>query len=59
LGRLQGVTKKLLRVFTPKKKNLATMIRRDPNYYNMTPNQLLGEILHQELVDQMWRSHLP
>jgi hypothetical protein len=28
------------------------MIRRDPNYPKMTPNQLLGEILHQELVDQ-------
>jgi hypothetical protein len=28
------------------------MIRRDPNYHKMTPNQLLGEILHQELVDQ-------
>jgi hypothetical protein len=28
------------------------MIRRDPNYYKMTPNQLLGETLHQELVDQ-------
>jgi hypothetical protein len=28
------------------------MIRRDPNYYKITPNQLLGEILHQELVDQ-------
>jgi hypothetical protein len=28
------------------------MIRRDPKYPTMTPNQLLGEILHQELVDQ-------
>jgi hypothetical protein len=28
------------------------MIRRDPKYPMMTPNQLLGEILHQELVDQ-------
>ena len=28
------------------------MIRRDPNYDNMTPNQLLGEILHQELVQK-------
>jgi hypothetical protein len=28
------------------------MIRRDPRYPTMTPNQLLGEILHQELVDQ-------
>jgi hypothetical protein len=46
------VTKKLLRAFAPKDKNLAAMIRRDPNYYKMTPNQLLGEILHQELVDQ-------
>jgi hypothetical protein len=46
------VTKKLLRAFAPKDKNIAAMIRRDPNYYKMTPNQLLGEILHQELVDQ-------
>jgi hypothetical protein len=46
------VTKKLLRAFAPKDKNLETMIRRDPNYHKMAPNQLLGEILHQELVDQ-------
>jgi hypothetical protein len=46
------VTKKLLRAFPPKDKNLAEMIRRDPNYHKMTPNQLLGEIFHQELVDQ-------
>jgi hypothetical protein len=46
------VTKKLLRAFAPKDKSLAVMIRRDPNYYKMTPNELLGEILHQELVDQ-------
>jgi hypothetical protein len=46
------VTKKLLRALAPKDKNLAAMIRRDPNYHKMTPNQLLGEILHQELVDQ-------
>jgi hypothetical protein len=46
------VTKKLLRAFAPKDKNLTSMIRRDPRYPIMTPNQLLGEILHQELVDQ-------
>jgi hypothetical protein len=46
------VTKKFLRAFAPKDKNLTAMIRRDPNYPKMTPNQLLGEILHQELVDQ-------
>jgi hypothetical protein len=46
------VTKKLLRAFAPKDKNLTTMIKRDPNYPKMTPIQLLGEILHQELVDQ-------
>jgi hypothetical protein len=46
------VTKKLLRAFAPKDKNLTVMIRRDPRYPTMTPNQLLGEILHQELVDQ-------
>jgi hypothetical protein len=46
------VTKKLLRAFALKDKNLAAMIRRDQNYYKMTPNQLLGEILHQELVNQ-------
>jgi hypothetical protein len=37
------VTKKLLRAFTPRNPNLATIIRRDPNYYKMAPNQLLGE----------------
>jgi hypothetical protein len=31
------VTKKLLRAFTPKNPNLETMMRRDPNYYKMTP----------------------
>jgi hypothetical protein len=46
------VTKKLLRAFAPKDKNLTTMIRRDPRYPTMTPTQLLGEILHQELVYQ-------
>jgi hypothetical protein len=46
------VTKKLLRTFAPKDKNLTAMIRRDPRYPTMTPTQLLGEILHQELVDQ-------
>jgi hypothetical protein len=46
------VTKKLLISFSPKDKNLTTMIRRDPRYQTMTPTQLLGEILHQELVDQ-------
>jgi hypothetical protein len=46
------VTNKLLRAFPPKDKNLTAMIRRDPKYPTMTPNQLLGEILNQELVDQ-------
>ena len=27
------------------------MIRRDPKFKTKTPNQLLGEILHQELVE--------
>ena len=46
------VTKKLLRAFTPRNTTLATLIRKDPNYPKMTPNQLLGEILHQELVEK-------
>jgi hypothetical protein len=46
------VTKTLLRAFAPKDKNLTAMIRRDPRYPTMTRTQLLGEILHQELVDQ-------
>jgi hypothetical protein len=46
------VTKKLLRAFAPKDKNLTQMIKRDPRYPTMTPTQLLGEILRQELVDQ-------
>jgi hypothetical protein len=46
------VTEKLLRDFAPMDKNLTTMLRRDPRYPTMTPNQVLGEILHPELVDQ-------
>ena len=46
------VTKKLLRAFTPRNLTLATMIRRDPKFKTKTPNQLLGEILHQELVER-------
>jgi hypothetical protein len=46
------VTKKLLRAFAPKDKNLTQMIRRDTRYPTMTPTQPLGESLHQELVDQ-------
>ena len=40
------VTKKLLRAFTPRNPTLATMIRSDPKFKTMTPNQLLGEIFH-------------
>jgi hypothetical protein len=39
------VTKKLLRAFAPKDKNLTAMIRRDPNYPKMTPNQDVEESL--------------
>jgi len=46
------VIKKLLRAFTPRNPTLATMIRRDPKFKMKTPNQLLGEILHQELVER-------
>ena len=46
------VTKKLLRAFTTRNPTLATMIRRDPKFKTKTPNQLLGEILHQELVER-------
>jgi nucleoside-triphosphatase THEP1 len=46
------VTKKLLRAFTPRNPTLATMKRRDPKFKIKTPNQLLGEILHQELVER-------
>uniref|UniRef100_K4A379 CCHC-type domain-containing protein n=1 Tax=Setaria italica TaxID=4555 RepID=K4A379_SETIT len=46
------VTKKMLRAFTPRNPTLATMIRRDPSFETKTPNQLLGEILPQELVDR-------
>jgi hypothetical protein len=35
------VTKKLLRAFVPKDKNLASMIRRDPNYHKITPINFL------------------
>uniref|UniRef100_K3ZMI5 CCHC-type domain-containing protein n=1 Tax=Setaria italica TaxID=4555 RepID=K3ZMI5_SETIT len=46
------VTKNMLRAFTPRNRTLATMIRRDPSFKTKTPNQLLGEILHQELVER-------
>jgi hypothetical protein len=46
------VTKKLLRAFTPRNPTLATMIRRDAKFKTKTPNKLLGEILHQELVER-------
>jgi hypothetical protein len=46
------VTKKLLRTFTPRNPTLAIMIRRDPKFKMKTPNQLLGEILHLELVER-------
>jgi hypothetical protein len=46
------VINKLLRTFTPRNPTLATMIRRDPKFKTRTPNQLLGEILHQELVER-------
>jgi hypothetical protein len=35
------VTNKLLRDFAPKDKILEAMIRRDPNYYKMTPINFL------------------
>jgi hypothetical protein len=44
--------KKLLRAFTSSNPTLTTMIRRDPKFKTKTPNQLLGEILHQELVER-------
>ena len=46
------VTKKFLRAFTPINSTLATMIRGDPKFKTKIPNQLLGEILHQELVER-------
>jgi hypothetical protein len=46
------VIKKLLRAFTPRNPTLAIMIRRDTKFKIKTPNQLLGEILHQELVER-------
>jgi hypothetical protein len=52
------VTKKLLRTFIPKNLTLATMIRRDPKFKTKTPNQFLGEILHQEMAEKDKPSHL-
>ncbi|RCV30769.1 hypothetical protein SETIT_6G121900v2 [Setaria italica] len=46
------VTKKMIRAFTPRNPTLATIIRRDPSFKRKTPNQLLGEILHQKLVER-------
>jgi hypothetical protein len=45
------VTKKLLRAFTPRNPTLAIMIRNDPKFKVKTPNQLLGKILHQEIIE--------
>jgi hypothetical protein len=46
------VIRKLLRAFTSRNPTLATMIKRDAKFKTKTPNQLLGEILHQELVER-------
>ena len=50
-----GMITKLQRsclAFTPRNSTLATMIRRNPNFKTKTLNQLVGEILHQELVER-------
>ena len=47
-----NIMMKLLRAFTPRNQTLATIIRRDPKFQTETPNQLLGEILHQESVER-------
>jgi hypothetical protein len=44
------VTKKFLKTFTPRNLTLAKKIRRDPKFKIKTPNQVLGQILHQELI---------
>jgi hypothetical protein len=46
------VINKLLRTSTPRNPILATLIRRDPKFKIKTPNQLPGEIFHQELVER-------
>jgi hypothetical protein len=46
------MTKYFLRAFTPRNPTLETMIRRDPKFKIKIPNQLLGEILHQKLVER-------
>jgi hypothetical protein len=46
------VIKKLLRDFTPRNPNLATLIIRDAKFKTKTSNQLLGEILYQDLVER-------
>ena len=38
--------------FTPRNHILTTMIKRDPKFKTKTPNQLLCEIIHQELVER-------
>ncbi|RCV37997.1 hypothetical protein SETIT_8G106800v2 [Setaria italica] len=49
---IRTLGKKMLRALTPRNPTLDTMIRRDPSFKTKTPNQLLGEILHQELVER-------
>jgi hypothetical protein len=51
-----NVTKKLLRAFAPKDKNLMQMIRRDPRYPKMTPLNFLEKYYIKNLLIKMWRS---
>jgi hypothetical protein len=51
-----NVTKKLLRAFSPKDKNLTQMIRRDPRYPTMIPLNFLEKYCINNLLIKMWRS---
>jgi hypothetical protein len=51
MGRSQG-DKEVAQSLHAKEPTLATIIRRDTKFKVKTPNQLLGEILHQELVER-------
>ncbi|OEL27293.1 hypothetical protein BAE44_0011688, partial [Dichanthelium oligosanthes] len=46
------VTTKLLKAFSPRNMNLDTIIRRDKHFKKMTLIQLLGDLLHNDLVEK-------
>uniref|UniRef100_A0A0A9CGL7 CCHC-type domain-containing protein n=1 Tax=Arundo donax TaxID=35708 RepID=A0A0A9CGL7_ARUDO len=46
------VVKRLLRAFSVRNLTLTTIIRKDPDFKRMTPDDVLGQICHYELMEQ-------